>query len=298
MPSDTDILIVGGGPAGCAAAVMASSLGMRSVLIEPGELAHKLHNISSTVNVLGGFATGRDLAVRISDDVNKADACEVLRGERVTAVRTTGETVSVELTSGAVYRAPYAVVATGVRPQATTETDWITQDGEVGLKALWEADASELDGAELLVLGIDRPLGTMLRTHADLDMRLLVLYSTAEQYKADEIRTDKRVVLLPTSQLELFHDRDGVLHLRAVADTGEDRTFVGHHTYLNLGSRPVVLEGVRTNGSGYCPPELQHERILIAGDLRAARYQRIMTAFGSGAEAALKAYYALNDVPG
>ncbi|CAM5436669.1 hypothetical protein SVIOM342S_06466 [Streptomyces violaceorubidus] len=34
---DTDLLIVGGGPAGCAAAVMAASVGMRSVLIESGD---------------------------------------------------------------------------------------------------------------------------------------------------------------------------------------------------------------------------------------------------------------------
>jgi alkyl hydroperoxide reductase subunit AhpF len=37
--------------------------------------------------------------------------------------------------------------------------------------------------------------------------------------------------------------------------------------------------------------------VLTAGDLRSARFQRIMTATGSGAEAALRAYYALQSLP-
>ncbi|MCW2629360.1 FAD-dependent oxidoreductase [Mycobacterium sp.] len=297
MTSDTDLIIVGGGPAGCAAAVMASSLGIRSVLLEPRALCHKLRHISSTVNVLGGFPSGRELAARITDDVAGAAHCDVRLGRTATAVRAADDHVRVELDDGGSYRAPYAVVATGVRPQATAEADWIVQDSEVSAKALWEAEASDLTGAQLLVLGIDRPLGTLLRTHPDVDMRLLVLYSTAEQYKADEIHADPRVGLLPIAHLELLHGTDGLLRLRAVADTGDERGFAVDHLFLNLGSRPVAPHGdLRTDASGYCPPGIQHPRILVAGDLRGPRYQRILTAFGSGAEAALTAYYAVNDL--
>lgn len=47
---------------------------------------------------------------------------------------------------------------------------------------------------------------------------------------------------------------------------------------------------------GYCPPAGQHPRITVAGDLRSARFQRIMTAMGSGSEAALRAYYAAREL--
>lgn len=47
---------------------------------------------------------------------------------------------------------------------------------------------------------------------------------------------------------------------------------------------------------GYCPPTDQHPRVLVAGDLRSARFQRIMTALGSGSEAALHAYYAAREL--
>jgi thioredoxin reductase (NADPH)/alkyl hydroperoxide reductase subunit F len=214
-------------------------------------------------------------------------------GRTATAVHAADDHVRVEVDDGGCYRAPYAVVATGVRPQTIAEADWIVQDREVHAEALWEAEATDLAGARLLVLGIDRPLGTLLRSHPDLDLRLLVLYSTAEQYKAEEVGADPRVGLLPTAHLRLAHGTDGLIRLSAIDDAGEERNFAVDHLYLNLGSRPVVPAGdVRTDTSGYCPPTYQHPRVLVAGDLRGARYQRIMTAFGSGAEAALTAYYA------
>lgn len=290
---ETDLIVVGGGPAGCAAAVMASSLGMRCVLIEPTGLCHKLRHVSSMINVVGGFASGTDLAARIAADVAAAAHCEVRLGRAATAVRATDDHVVVEVDDGTSYRAPYAVVATGVRPQTTAEADWIVQDSDVHARALWEAAPADLAGAHLLVLGVDRPLGTLLRSQPDPDLRLVALYPPADRYKADEVRADPRVGLLPTTRLELRHGTDGMLRLRAVDDTGSERLFAVDHLYLNLGSRPVVPAGdLRPDASGYCPPAAQPARILVAGDLRGARYQRIMTAFGSGAEAALTAYYA------
>jgi thioredoxin reductase len=49
--------------------------------------------------------------------------------------------------------------------------------------------------------------------------------------------------------------------------------------------------------SSRCLPDRQHPRVLTAGDLRSTRFQRIMTATGSGSEAALRAYYALQGLP-
>jgi len=54
---DTDLVIFGGGPAGCAAAVMAAGLGPHSALVEPKALGHTPHRIPALDNVLG-FASG------------------------------------------------------------------------------------------------------------------------------------------------------------------------------------------------------------------------------------------------
>lgn len=59
----------------------------------------------------------------------------------------------------------------------------------------------------------------------------------------------------------------------------------------------LVFCGIATESCVlYCPPIGQHPRIIVAGDLRSARFQRIMTALGSGSEAALHAYYATREL--
>ena len=59
---DTDLIIIGGGPGGCAAARMAASVGMRSILIEPDRLCRNLYRIPALNNVLGGHTSGPELA--------------------------------------------------------------------------------------------------------------------------------------------------------------------------------------------------------------------------------------------
>lgn len=68
-PPSSDLIIIGGGPAGCAAAVMAASVGLRSVLIEPVSLCHTLRRIPAINNVLGGHTTGPALADAVTTDV-------------------------------------------------------------------------------------------------------------------------------------------------------------------------------------------------------------------------------------
>lgn len=69
-------------------------------------------------------------------------------------------------------------------------------------------------------------------------------------------------------------------------------TYEAKTVLSNLGNTPAALAGLTIGEDGYCPPDQQHPRIRIAGDLRSARYQRIATAQGSGAEAVLSCYYA------
>ncbi|MGW3933378.1 hypothetical protein ACWECC_35650 [Streptomyces microflavus] len=68
-------------------------------------------------------------------------------------------------------------------------------------------------------------------------------------------------------------------------------------TYVSIGSAPTVPAGdLVRDADGCCPPVVQHSRIIVAGDLRSARYQRITTALGFGGEAALHAYCAARDL--
>ncbi len=79
---------------------------------------------------------------------------------------------------------------------------------------------------------------------------------------------------------------------------GVRRAVLADAAHLSIGNAPTAPLGDLTRGAdGYCPPTDQHPRVIVAGDLRSARFQRIMTALGSGSEAALHAYYAARELP-
>ncbi|MER7707977.1 FAD-dependent oxidoreductase [Kitasatospora sp. NPDC097605] len=282
-----DLVIIGGGPAGCAAAVMAASVGLRSALVERREPGATLRRVPAVTNVLG-FATGTAFADALAADVRRvADSCDVLLGTPATDLHADDEGVTVRLASGAAVRGRYAIAATGVRAALPDEAGWLTSAVDVP-PPLWEADAARLTGRRTLVLGADRPLGTLLRAHPDTPLDLVVPHPPADAYKADEVRADPRVTLLQLDTLALHPTPEGRI------SAGESGTFAPDAAFLNLGVRPAALPGDLTRTpDGYCPPDRQHPRILTAGDLRSPRAQRIMTATGSGAEAALHAYYAL-----
>ncbi|MFF2953185.1 FAD-dependent oxidoreductase [Kitasatospora sp. NPDC057965] len=290
QPSSTpyDLVIVGGGPAGCAAAVMAASVGLRSALVERRGLGATLRRVPAVDNVLG-FATGTAYADALAADVRRvADSCDLLLGTPATELRADDEGVTVRLASGTTVRGRYAVAATGVRAARPEEAGWLGSAAGLAPPPLWEADATRLAGRRALVLGADRPLGTLLRAHPDAPLDLLVPHPPADAYKADEVRADPRATLLQLDALTLHPTPEGRI------TAGGLGTFEADAVFVNLGVRPAALPGDLTPApDGYCPPDRQHPRILTAGDLRSPRAQRIMTATGSGAEAALHAYYAI-----
>lgn len=296
--TDTDLIVVGGGPAGCAAARMAASVGMRSVLVEQDTLCHTLRRIPVLANVLGGHTSGPELADALTTDLRNTDLCRIELGCRVTEIRTGDDHVTVALDTGSPLTAPYAILATGVGPLQPRDAPWITAPPDLAPPPLWQVEPGETEGRTLLVLGGDRPVGTFLRAHPTTATRLLVAYPQDDDYKVEEIQQDPRVTLLPVDHLTL-HPRGAAHTAETVGRDGTRKTLTADAVFLSIGSAPTTPPGdLVRDTAGYCPPSHQHPRVLIAGDLRSARYQRIMTAMGSGGEAALHAYYAAREMLG
>ncbi|WP_405940574.1 NAD(P)/FAD-dependent oxidoreductase [Streptomyces sp. NBC_00726] len=290
---DTDLLVIGGGPAGCAAVRMAAGAGLRTVLVEPDRLCRNLYRVPALDNVLGGHTSGPALAEAITAEITGTELCRLELGCYVKELRAGDDHVTATLDTGARLTAPYTVVATGVGPLQPGDVPWITAPDGLTLPPLWRAEAEAEDGRTLLVLGGDRPIGTFLRARPDTGTRLIVAYPPADAYKTDEIRDDPRVALVPVEHLTL----SGAGEVTAPEDLR--RKLAADAVFLSLGSAPVAPPGDLVRGpGGYCAPADQHPRVLVAGDLRSARYQRIMTALGSGSEAALHAYYAARDLTG
>ncbi|WP_171167888.1 oxidoreductase [Streptomyces sp. I05A-00742] len=289
---DADLLVVGAGPAGVAAAVMASSLRMRCVVVEAERVGAKLRTIGALENVPGGWSTGTALAEAFAGDLarHRERGClSVLSGR---AVRVAGhdDRAEVVLADGRVLAASAAVVATGVTALAPEDAAWVEAREAGVLSPLWRAAASGLEGRRVVVLGADRPLGTWLRAHPRASVRFDVLFPEADRYKTDEVADDPRLRLHLVEWAGVAPDPEGFRVSVRRPGGGADAFVVG--TVLgNLGSRPAVVPGLVVGADGYCPPGGQHARVFVAGDLKGARMQRIAVAMGDGSRAALEPYY-------
>jgi hypothetical protein len=290
---DADLIIVGAGPAGVAAAVMADSLGMSTIVLESAKVGGKLHHIGALVNMPGDWQTGPDLAHALAADISRlttSGRCQLLTGQ---AVRVIGhhDRAEVALADGHIVTATAVIAATGVDALEPHHTDWITAPDGFWAPPLWRARPEDLHGP-IHVLGGDRPLGTWLRAHPNVRRTLTVLCPPHDAYKTAEVADDERVHLVPVTSVDIAPAATGNgWEIRASHREADAISFLAGTVLNNLGSRPAALDGLAQAEDGYCPPSQQHPRVLTAGDLRSARFQRIVTAQGSGAAAALARYY-------
>ncbi|MFC7309222.1 NAD(P)/FAD-dependent oxidoreductase [Streptomyces monticola] len=290
----TDLTVVGAGPAGVAATLMAVSVGMSVRLVEQGVPGGKLHHIGALDNVPGDWHSGPDLAAALSSDLDRARATQLLYRTtgRATAVAGYDGHAEVTLADGTVHRSEAVVVATGVTTLSAAAAPWIEAPDGFSPSPLWRTDPAALRGPTW-ILGADRPLGTWLRAHPHVEHTLNVACPPGDDYKSVEVEGDPRVHLVRCAALAVAPAPSGGagLQLTVRGRDGRESLHVAGTVLHNLGSRPATLDGLAQGPDGYCPPELQHPRILTAGDLRSARFQRVVTAQGSGAQAALARYY-------
>ena len=110
-----DLVIVGGGPAGLAAAVYGASEGLRTVMVEreaPGGQAGQSSRIENYLGFPAGLS-GSDLARRATDQARRLGA-ELLSIQDASALRVEGAGRFVELTGGGTLSANCVLVASGV----------------------------------------------------------------------------------------------------------------------------------------------------------------------------------------
>src|ERR687886_653807 len=110
-----DLVIVGGGPAGLAAAVYGASEGLKSIMVEreaPGGQAGQSSRIENYLGFPAGLS-GSDLAQRATSQARRLGA-ELLTVQDAVALRVEGAGRIVELSGGGALSANCVVVASGV----------------------------------------------------------------------------------------------------------------------------------------------------------------------------------------
>ena len=311
-----DVLVVGAGPAGLAAAVYAASEGLHTMVVEP-EIPGGQAGTSSLIRNYLGFrhgVSGQNLAVRATEQAWLFGVDFVL-AQRVTKVEMRGTDRIVHTTDGSAVAAKAVVLATGV---AWRRLDVPALEALVGAGVFYGAAGAEaraMQGRDVVVVGGGNSAGQAavhLARHAR-SVTMLVrgggLAATMSKYLITEITSNPAISVRVRTEI-LDGGGSGGLETLTVVDhaTGRRTTIPAAALFVLIGAEPHTewLAGtVARDAQGYLrtgqhaaandadpawpldrlpmPLETSVPGVFAAGDVRSRSLKRVAAAVGEGA---------------
>ncbi|MBI2732350.1 MAG: alkyl hydroperoxide reductase subunit F [Aquabacterium sp.] len=299
-----DVLIVGGGPAGAAAAVYAARKGIRTGVVAErfGGQVNDTLGIENYISVLETdgpkFAAALEAHTRAYD----VDIMNLQRAEKLIPAAQPGGLVEVQLANGAVLKSKSVIISTGAR--------WrnVNVPGEAeyrnkGVAYCPHCDGPLFKGKRVAVIG-----GGNSGVEAAIDLAGVVAHVTliefAEQLKADAVLVNKlkslpNVEIHTNAQTTEITGADGKVNGLKYKDraTGADHHVALEGVFVQIGLVPNTewLKGtlelsrfgeiiVDAKGATNVPG------VFAAGDCTTVPYKQIVIAAGDGAKAALGAF--------
>jgi thioredoxin reductase (NADPH) len=313
-----DVLVIGAGPAGLAAAVYAASEGLRTLVIEKSAPGGQAGSSSKIENYLG-FPTGlsgQELANRSIAQAQKFGA-QIMVAQSVVHIDTSRQPYKVVLESGLKFNARTVVIATGAQYARLPIEDADTFTGRGIYYNATHMEAQLCDSEEVIVVGGGNSAGqaAVFLGHSSVKVHLFVrsqkLSDSMSQYLIGRIETNPRIEI---HYLTRITGLSGAGHLERVDwrdDTlGENRSGPIRHVFVMAGAAPrtewledsFVLDNkgfivtgpdlASSPGSDQWPlqrPPLMLETsvpgIFAVGDTRAGSVKRVASAVGEGSMA-------------
>jgi thioredoxin reductase (NADPH) len=308
-----DMVIVGAGPAGLAAAVYGASEGLRTLVIEPEAPGGQAGSSSRIENYLGFPAgvTGADLGRRAHTQASRFGAEFVT--QRATGLRIDGQYRFVQLADGREISSHVVLLAPGVqyRKLNIPGADRLTGRGVYYGAALVEAASCKDE--EVFIVGGANSAGQAALHFAKFACKVTMLVrsqglsDTMSKYLIDEIaHTSNIVVEARTQVLEaLGNERLECLRLRGPAgETVAPATSL----FVFIGAAPgtewlppcilrddkgFLLAGPDLRSAGKLPDVWREQRepfllessvpgVFVAGDVRHGSVKRVASAVGEG----------------
>jgi thioredoxin reductase (NADPH) len=312
-----DLVIVGGGPAGLAAAVYGASEGLRTVMVEreaPGGQAGQSSRIENYLGFPNGLS-GSDLAQRATTQARRLGA-ELLSVSDVVALKVEGAGRIVELTGGVQLSANCVLVASGVayRMMPAPGFSDFTGAGVYYGAALTEARSCAQQ--HVVVIGAANSAGQAAVHFSGYASRVTMLVrgdslaKSMSAYLIDQIAALSNVEVLTRTEAVAAEGEDG--RLKRLRLRGPDGDGVREWTeevdacFVFIGALPqtdwlegvvarddrgFILAGTDVGDQGW---PLQREPrtletsvpgVFVAGDVRARSIKRVASAVGEGSMA-------------
>jgi thioredoxin reductase (NADPH) len=309
-----DLVIVGGGPAGLAAAVYGASEGLRTVMVEreaPGGQAGQSSRIENYLGFPTGLS-GSDLARRATDQARRLGA-ELLTVQDAVALRVEGAGRLVELSGGGTLSANCVLVASGVSYRQLDAPGFADLTGAGIYYGAAMTEARSCADQHVVIIGGANSAGqaavhfsayagqvTMLVRGASLarSMSHYLIEQLAALGNVD-VRTDSAAI---AAEGEDGHLRR--LHVRGPG--GAEEALDADACFVFIGASPLtgwldgvvardergfILAGLDAQAAGWPLKrdpyllETSVPGVFVAGDVRARSIKRVASAVGEGSMA-------------
>jgi thioredoxin reductase (NADPH) len=308
-----DLIVVGAGPAGLAAAVYGASEGLKTLIIEPEAPGGQAGSSSRIENYLGfpSGITGAELGRRAHAQASRFGAEFVT--QRATGMRIDGQYRFIQLADGREVSSHSVLLAPGVqyRKLDLPGCDRLTGRGIYYGAALVEALSCK--GEDVFIVGGANSAGqaalhfAKYATKVTMLVRSEGLSATMSKYLIDEIVRTSNIVVEARTQVLEVDGSERLERLRLRGPSGE--TEVGASSlFVFIGAAPVTAwlppcilrddkgflfagPDLRVNGKW---PEGWHEQrepfllessvpgVFVAGDVRHGSVKRVASAVGEG----------------
>jgi thioredoxin reductase (NADPH) len=308
-----DLVIVGGGPAGLAAAVYGASEGLRTVLVEREATGGQAGQSSRIENYLGFPAglSGSDLARRATDQARRLGA-ELLTVQDAVGLRVEGAGRIVELSGGGTLSANCVLIASGVAYRQIDSPGFAEFTG-VGIyygSALTEARSCS--GQRVVIIGGANSAGqaavhfSSYAASVTMLVRGPSLERSMSKYLIEQIAALPNVVVRTDSSAVAAEGDQRLQRLRVSDKDGGESVLDVDACFVFIGASPrtdwldgvvardergFILSGLDAANAGWPlkrEPYLLETTVpgvLVAGDVRARSFKRVASAVGEGSMA-------------
>jgi thioredoxin reductase (NADPH) len=319
-----DLVIVGGGPAGLAAAVYGASEGLRTVLVEREATGGQAGTSSRIENYLGfpSGLSGSDLARRGTDQARRLGA-ELLTIQDAVRLRAEGAGRLIDLSGGGTLSSSSVLVASGVSYRHHGAPGFAELTGSGIYYGAAMTEARSCTGQDVAIIGGANSAGqaaVYFSEHA-ASVTMLVRAGSLERsmsrYLIDQIAALANVTVRTQTTAVSAEGKGGHLsRLRLSDGNGDESDLDVDACFVFIGASPrtdwlegvvardergFILAGPDAQADGWPlkrPPyvlETSVPGVFVAGDVRARSIKRVASAVGEGSMAVSLIHQYLGD---